>query len=156
MLDFAFMYAFNANVYQKPSTPSLSHDVSIWDLRVGTVIRVAHDWYHHVALVGDRLSGGERTVLAFSAEAKGFIEQPFSAFARERAVTVEGFLGSLAPEVVMQRARSTRGKPYSWIDFNCEHFARFAHGVDIVSPQLHGWASLAGLLGLMAVVAARS
>jgi hypothetical protein len=45
-------------------------------------------------------------------------------------------MGNLPPEVVLHRARSIQGRACSLTDFNCEHFVRHAHGVEIKSPQL--------------------
>lgn len=125
---------------------------NMWALPAGTVIRVRHGLYDHVAMLGDRAISGERGVIAFSAQAGGFVEQPFTAFAAGRAVVIEGYLGSLLPSVVMQRARMKQGQAYSW-SFNCEHFVRYAHGVAVESPQLHQWAFLGGLLGVLTLVA---
>ena len=123
----------------------------VWALPVGTVIRVSHGWYHHVALLGDGAIQGERSVLAFSAQAGGFVEQAFSAFARGRRVTADGYLGGLPPSTVMQRARSKQRQGYSWTNFNCEHFVRYAHGIPIESPQLRQWALLGGVAGVLAL-----
>lgn len=121
---------------------------SILSLPTGTVIRVSHGWYDHVALIGDRLMNGERSVVAFSAKDGGLIEQSYSAFNLGRQVTSDGYLGQLPPAAVMQRARLKQGAPYSWLDFNCEHFVRYAHGVPIESPQLQQWVSFGGFAGL--------
>ncbi len=119
----------------------------------GTVVRVRHGLYDHLGLLGECMSGADRSVLAFAAQAGGFIEQPFSEFAGGRQVTVDGYLGNLCPEVVLQRARSMQGRAYSWLAFNCEHFVRYAHGVDIQSPQLRQWALLGSMAGLLAFTA---
>lgn len=125
----------------------------IWGPPAGTVVRVRLGLYDHVAMLGDRAIGGERSVVACSAQAGGFVEQPFSAFARGQAVVIEGYLGSLPPAVVMQRARMKRGQAYSLSDFNCEHFVRYAHGVLVESPQLRQWAFLGGLVGVLTLAA---
>lgn len=125
---------------------------NMWALPAGTVIRVRHGLYDHVAMLGDRGISGERGVIAFSAQAGGFVEQPFTAFAGGRAVVIEGYLGSLPPSVVIQRARMKQGQEYSWSDFNCEHFVRYAHGAPVESPQLHQWVFLGGLLGFLTLV----
>jgi hypothetical protein len=111
--------------------------------------------YFHVALIGDRIIGSERSVLAFTpgAGAGGLIEQRFSEFARGRPVTRVGYLGTLPPEIVLQRARTMSEAPYSWTEFNCEHFVRYAHGVPVESPQLRFWAAV-GLFGLISFAAA--
>jgi len=135
---------------------SIKNQQEIWALPTGTVVGIKHGWYDHVALIGDRLINGERSVLAFSAQAGGFVEQTYSAFAGESNVTINGYLGSLPPETVMQRARLKHGQAYSWINFNCEHFVRYAHGVPIESPQLRQWAFLGGVLGVFALASTRT
>jgi hypothetical protein len=127
----------------------------IWTLPAGTVVQVNSGLYNHVALIGDRLIMGERSVLAFSAQAGGFVEQPYSAFAVGRAVGIDGYPGRLPSQTVMQRARLKQGQAYSWMDFNCEHFVRYAHGLPIESPQLRQWAFVAGVLGFLTLATAR-
>src|SRR3569832_122832 len=131
---------------------NIQHD--FWGLPAGTVIRVRHGWYDLVGLLGDHLIVGERSVLAFSAKEQGFVEQAFHAFAQGRQVRVEGYPGLLPPAIVMHRARLKRGQAYSWVDFNCEHFVHYAHGLPMESPQLRQWAFLGSVLGFL-VLAAR-
>ena len=132
--------------------PSLRHH-GVWDLPAGTVVRVSHGLYDHVALLGDREVAGERGVVAFSADAGGFVEQPFSVWASGRTVRVDGYPGKLPPKAVLLRARAMRGRSYSWANFNCEHFVRQAHGLPIESPQLRRWAFLGSVVGLLSLVA---
>ena len=120
----------------------------LWNQPVGTVVRVDTGLYSHVGLLGDRVINGERSVLSFSAEANGFVEEPVSAFSGGRSVACDGYLGNLPPAVVMWRARQKAGQPYSWLDFNCEHFVRYAHGVPVESPQLRQATAVLGALGL--------
>ena len=119
----------------------------------GTVVRVNQGFYDHVAILGEYRTYGDRNVLAFSAQSRGFIEHPFSDFAGGRAVTVDGYLGNLPAEVVLHRARSMQGREYSLIAFNCEHFVRYAHGVEITSPQVWLWALLGSAGGILALAA---
>ena len=136
------------------STPSNQH--YIWSLPIGAVVRVSHGWYDHVGLMGDNICRGERTVVSFSARAGGFTEEPFSAFASGQQVAIDGYPGALPPQSVMQRACLKQGRSYSWTEFNCEHFVRYAHGVPIESPQLRQWASLGGVLGCVAFALVRA
>jgi hypothetical protein len=117
-------------------------------LPAGTVIRVSHGWYDHVALIGDRFILGERSVLSFSAQIGGLIEQPFSVFALGRVVKVEGYPGELTSQMVMRRARMKQEQAYSLVSFNCEHFVRHAHGLLVESPQMWQWTLIACVLGL--------
>ncbi|MDB0544143.1 lecithin retinol acyltransferase family protein [Ralstonia solanacearum] len=132
---------------------SLLRQQHVWAHPTGTVVRVSHGLYDHLGLLGERMIGADRSVLAFSAQAGGFVEQPFSEFAGGRQVTVDGYLGNLRPEVVLQRARSMQGRAYSWLTFNCEHFVRYSHGAEIQSPQLRQWALLGSMAGLLAFTA---
>lgn len=128
----------------------------LWALSAGTVLRVSQGWYEHVGLLSDRYIAGERAVVCFSAQAGGFVEEPYSTFSRCQVVYVEGYFGSLPPWMVMQRARLKHGQPYSWTEFNCEHFVRYAHGVLIESPQLKRWTFAAGVVGFLALAVARA
>lgn len=70
-------------------------------------------------------------------------------------MTIDGYLGVLSQETVMQRARLKQGQAYSWTNFNCEHFVRYAHGLPIESPQLRQWSFVAGFLGFLTLTAGR-
>ena len=120
----------------------------LWNLPAGTIIHVDIGSYRHVGLLGDRFMKSERGVLSFSAEAKGFVEEPLSAFSGGRPVVCDGYLGELPSWVVMQRAREMAGQPYSLFSFNCEHFVRYAHGVPMESPQLQQVGAILGILGI--------
>lgn len=120
----------------------------LWGQPAGTVIRVNTGFYNHVGLLGDRFINGERGVLSFSAKAKGFVEEPLSVFAGGHPVVCDGYFGNLPPTTVMWRARLKAGQPYSWLDFNCEHFVRYAHGVRVESPQLQQVSAVLGVAGL--------
>ena len=126
---------------------------ALW--RIGEVVQVPAGLYFHVGLVGDRVIGGERSVLAFSSAAGGLIEEPLSEFARGRPVMRMGYLGTLRPTIVLQRARAITQTPYSWTEFNCEHFVRYAHGVPVESPQLRFWAAI-GVFWLISLAAAKA
>jgi hypothetical protein len=129
---------------------------SPFELRPGTIVRVSHVLYHHVGLISDRFIGMERAVVAFSAAAGGLHELPFSAFQQGRDVFDDGYPGQLPPDEVLRRARLKHGQAYSWTEFNCEHFVRYAHGLSIESPQLKGWAVAIGLLGFAAIAAKKA
>ena len=126
-------------------------------LPAGTVVRVNCGLYDHVALMGSGTMNGERTVLSFSARHRGLAEVPFSAFAENKQVTVDGYLGTLSPDDVLKRAWLKRGQPYCLMTFNCEHFIRYAHDVNIESPQVTQWVLLVNAFGaLVALSRARA
>ena len=115
----------------------------------GMVVRVNCGLYDHLALMGDSMINGERTVLSFSARHQGLAEVPFSAFAENKQVKVDGHLGTLHPNVVLERARLKKGHPYCLMTFNCEHFIRYAHAVQVESPQVTQWMLLLKGLGVL-------
>lgn len=122
---------------------------NLQQLLPGTVLRISRGLYDHVALLGEYAWAGERQVLSFGREAFSLQEIPFSKFVSGRTIKIDGYLGQLAPQVVLAQARRIGvQRRYSWLGFNCEHFVRAAHGAAIESPQL----GLALLLGLCAAL----
>ena len=110
---------------------------NLQNLRPGTILRLDRGLYDHVVLLGEHAWATERQVLSFGPGPNGLVEMPFSQFAGTTGVTVDGYLGALAPADVLARARKIGGqRRYSWLGFNCEHFVRAAHGATIESPQL--------------------
>jgi len=127
----------------------IANHSNLQQLLPGTVLRISRGLYDHVALLGEYAWAGERRILSFGPGAFSLQEMPFSEFAGGRVVKIDGYLGQLAPQVVLAQARRIGvQRRYSWLGFNCEHFVRAAHGAAIKSPQL----GLALLLGLCAVL----
>jgi len=76
------------------------------------------------------------TVISNSGRHGGVIEQSFEDFSCGQVPERVGYLGSLSPWDVEQRARSMLGVRYSAVTRNCEHFAYWAHGEEPKSPQV--------------------
>ncbi len=129
--------------------PSISHN-RLEILPPGTVVRVWHGFYYHYGIIGPYEYVRERFVISHSGRRGGLVVEPFSEFSLGRDVFSEGYLGSLPPELVIERAMSHRGTPYSLTKFNCEHLIRFAHGVEPSSPQMAIFSILAAAVGLLA------
>lgn len=77
------------------------------------------------------------------------VEEPLDIFRGQGDLRVDGYLGSLPPEIVLARARAKIGTRYSLFNWNCEQFVRYAHGLTQESPQL---ATAASLLVLALVI----
>lgn len=118
----------------------------------GHVISVNYLFFEHVGLISGRVMRGEPSVISFSQAANGFCEQPLSEFVNGRAYKLKGYLGNLPVGEVLHRAFSLIKKPYSLIDFNCEHFVRYAHGIKIESPQMQAATIFAGIFGVLALI----
>jgi hypothetical protein len=114
----------------------------------GAVVSVWRGFYHHVALLAEAPPGFERRVISLNPGPPGtqLREETVSEFARGKEVVVRSTPRVLHPHWVLARARSGQHPPYSWLEFNCDHFVRFAHGVPVESPQLQAWVAV-GLLG---------
>lgn len=103
----------------------------------GTVVGVRCGFYSHVGLLGEVNPFQERRVISLSSS--GYREEALSSFVGQREFFVEGYFGNLPAWLVLQRARQLRGKKYSWLGYNCDHFVRDAHAVTVESPQLQRW-----------------
>lgn len=145
-LDFVGIYAFNANVFKNHF--AMSHMIAL--AAPGTVISVGRGAYRHVGLLTEPIPGHARRVLSLNPGLLGHqvVEEDLTAFARGQKVNLDPVWGSLPGTEVLRRARSGFHPPYSWTQFNCEHFARFAHGLPLESPQLKAWALVGGLAAL--------
>lgn len=77
------------------------------------------------------------------------VEESLDTFRVQGDLRVDGYLGSLPPEMVLARARAKLGTSYSLFNWNCEQFVRYAHGLNQESPQL---ATVASLLILALVI----
>lgn len=122
-------------------------------LRPGTVLSTGRPFYRHVGMVTDRFVNGMPTVISSSGGRGMVVEEPLDSFRVQGDLRVDGYLGSLPPEMVLARARAKLGTSYSLFNWNCEQFVRYAHGLNQESPQL---ATVASLLILALVIAGLS
>lgn len=121
----------------------------------GTVISVpAYIFFRHKGVVSDRWYHGKPMVISNSARAGGIAEEPWDMFTSGQLWTDEGHPGNLHPAEVLQRARSARRTQYNLLEWNCENFVAYCHGLPPNSPQLAAVALLT--LAGIALAAARS
>ena len=121
----------------------------------GTVISVpTYILFRHKGIVSDRWKCGKPMVISNSARAGGIAEEPWDVFTSGQPWTDEGHPGMLTPWEVLNRARSANNTRYHVLNWNCESFAAYCHGLPPNSPQVAAVAllSLAGI----ALLAARS
>lgn len=114
------------------------------------------DFPEHVGiLVPDGLYGLERAVISFTRE--GIIRQPVGEFAKGEHFSSVSYPGPLPWQVVVQRAEwAMTNRPYNFINFNCDYFVSYCHGVKQESKQVNVGVLLAfaGIVGL-AIAASR-
>jgi hypothetical protein len=114
--------------------------------RFGTLLQ-------HVGIVTDWDWQGQAWVISNSLARRGVVEEPLADFAAEQPVKILGYFGTLTPEAVVQRARSRRGDQWKLFSWNCEHFVRWAHGIEPASPQLTAGVAVMGTIALIAFAA---
>jgi len=117
-------------------------------LPAGTVVTTSRGLYSHVGLLTEETFGVERWVISLNPGPLGsqVREEPLSTFSQGKRVVALPSNFKPAPWAVLARARSGQHPPYSWVNFNCEHFASFARGVPIKSPQIAFWGLAAAAL----------
>lgn len=117
----------------------------------GTVVAVDFILFKHVGIYT-----GCGTVISNSRARGGVYEETLSDFGEGRRVEVVGFYGNLPGSHVVNRARSLVGHGWNFFNFNCEHFASWAHGLEAQSPQLRAAATILGFAVALAAVSAMS
>lgn len=122
---------------------------SLATLPAGTLVSVSRGLYRHVGLLTETTFAQERHVISLNPGAlhHQVIEESLSAFARGNPVRVVPMTTTLPSWAILARARSGQHPQYAWAAFNCEHFARFALGHKLESPQLAIWTFAALAIG---------
>lgn len=109
---------------------------------------------HHAVYLGQNYEGQDLIAenvygkfVALSESKKFFSEYP-------QITRVEAFKGTnIERRVAVERALKLLGKPYSLIDFNCEHFANYVQHGKIESKQINfalGLGAFVLFIGLVA------
>lgn len=119
-------------------------------LMPGTVISVDMGLYDHIGIVTDQYVNGVPAVISNSLKNGGVSEESLADFTGGHLVSTVGYLGNLPVRQVLQRARSKIGTKWDLLLWNCEHFVRWAHGLNPASPQVRrGFMLLAGIAALI-------
>lgn len=115
----------------------------------------AYGFFKHKGIVSDRLYDGQPMIISCSGRTGEVREETQEQFSQGNAIFAEGYLGNLPVHQVLYRARQCIGMKYNLFSWNCEHFVRYAYGLEPSSPQLAATIVLAAL-GICIVAAARS
>lgn len=118
-------------------------------LHPGTVLSTSRLFYRHFGILTDRFINGYPTVISNSGEHGMVAEEPLNKFQGTGDLQVMGYLGSLPQGAVLERAKAKLGSRYALINWNCEQFVRYAHGLKQESPQL---ATVAALCVMMLAI----
>ncbi len=107
--------------------------------------------YWHKGIATDQWLNGEQLVISCSGRAGKVVLEPMPVFTAGMGAEEMPQLSALSREIVLYQARQMLGKPYSLMDFNCEHFLYQAFGLTPQSPQ---FATLLGLIAGFALLRA--
>lgn len=124
------------------------------NLSLGTVVstprRILGVPFKHVGVITSTLPV---KVASASAADGRVVEESLTSFADGGIVRKAPINGELPTQVVVRRARNRLGKAYSLFSYNCEHFVRDVHGLEVRSPQVHAVIAPAFLIGLLYLTA---
>lgn len=105
-------------------------------LSAGDVVSIQLGIIEHFGVVSDKYINGVPCIISNSHKKGMVVEESIQEFANGRAITVHQYSGSLNPIQIISRARSRLGESYNLIKWNCEHFIRWATGLEPKSPQV--------------------
>lgn len=114
------------------------YEINPTQLIPGTVIAVRYPMYKHFAIVSDRISYGMPCLISLSYRANGVEEESWDTVVGNHAIEPCSIKGDYPKEIVLSRARSYINSKikYKLFTFNCEHFARYVHGLPLESVQV--------------------
>jgi|SRR5882724_7253001 len=113
-------------------------------LRPGTVLSTGRLGFRHFGVSTDYYINGLPTVISNTGKYGKVMEESLEQFKEQGDLKIEGYWGSLLPQEVLRRAREKLGTRYIILNWNCEHFVRFVHGLKLESPQV-------ALVGVMVI-----
>lgn len=120
-------------------------------LSPGSVIAVQAGPFRHVGIVGNPTGPFGPSVISTSHRRGQVAEESLSEFANGGRLSFLGYPGELPWSMVVTRARSRLGEPWNLFSANCEHFVRWAHDLEVRSPQLRGAVALVTMVVLVAI-----
>lgn len=118
-------------------------------LHPGTILSTGRPGYRHFGVTTDQYINGLPTVISNTGKYGKVIEESLEQFQEQGDLKIEGYWGLLPPQDVLRRAREKIGTRYLLLNWNCEHFVRFVHGLKLESPQV---AAVAALCMVMLVI----
>ena len=111
-----------------------------------SVVAVRVGPFHHVGI----LTGPLGSTIISSSRRRGYVaEEAPEDFLGGLPIEFQGYLGTLAPQEVIARARSRLGAKWDLLTANCEHLVTWAHGLEPRSPQLQLTIGAVGLVGIV-------
>ncbi|MFK7815583.1 MAG: lecithin retinol acyltransferase family protein [Gammaproteobacteria bacterium] len=112
--------------------------INLSDLKPGKVIAIQYSLYKHFAIISDCFDNGMPKLISLSFHTSGVQEETWHNVVGDHPIEESYIKGNYTKEVILARARSCFSKDikYNLFTFNCEHFARYAHGLPVESIQV--------------------
>lgn len=116
----------------------MNSNINLNQLIPGTVISIRYSMYKHFAIISDRIHEDMPMLISLSYRTNGVEEEPWSDVVSNHTVEESSIQGEYSTEVVLSRARNCINQDikYALLNFNCEHFVRYTHGLPIKSIQV--------------------
>ena len=115
----------------------------------GAIVKVLIGAYNHYAVISDKYDNGKPMLISLSARQGTVCEETWDYCVKNRKVVLSSIQGDLQPYQVIERARSKLGKiKYNPLNRNCEHFARWSHGLRVESKQVQGALFITGIISI--------
>lgn len=130
---------------------NMTNEINPMTITAGAAISSGRPFYRHVGIFAGLNAHGVPTVISNSGHHGMVIEETLDQFRAGGDLKVEGYWGTLPPQQVLARARAKLGSKYLLFNWNCEHFARYAHGLKEESPQIAVASSLIGIALLIGI-----
>jgi F0F1-type ATP synthase membrane subunit c/vacuolar-type H+-ATPase subunit K len=126
------------------------------EVNPGDVVVSDFGLYQHWSLVSNKLCDNGRFMLISATERNGTVkEEPWSTVTKDKNTYIAKMTHSKPLSEVLKRARSKIGTwNYSVTGNNCEHFVKWAAGLEVSSTQVK--AGIGGAIAGVAIVGAAS
>ncbi len=115
-----------------------SNYIHLNKLKPGKVIAIRYSLYNHFAIISDVFENGMPKLISLSFRTSAVQEESWHKVVGNHLVEESNIRGNYTKDTILARARSCIGEDikYNLFTFNCEHFARYAHGLPIESIQV--------------------
>ena len=118
-------------------------------LNPGDTIGVRIGFVTHVGIVTDRYFDGMPMVISNSHRAGGVAEEPLAVFQGSYPLVPVVQPRALPVGHILFLSRQKLGTRWNLLSWNCEHFVRWAYGLEPMSPQLKQASVVVGLVALL-------
>lgn len=117
----------------------MNNAINLSELTPGKVIAIRYPLYKHFAIISDCLGKDNMpNLISLSYRNSSVQEETWHKVVGAKPVEESSIKGNYTQTTILTRARSciNNNIKYNLLTFNCEHFARYAHGLPVESIQV--------------------